>query len=88
MNRSIFCIPVVLASFFINIANGQDLLAGYEQLFTTPKQYTVYKANGPIKIDGKLKEASWDNADWSDDFIDIESDRKPRPPLKTRFKML
>jgi hypothetical protein len=88
LNRSIFCIPVVLACFFTNIVNAQDLFAGYEHLFTTPRQYTVYKANGPIKIDGKLKEADWNKADWSDDFVDIEGTKKPMPPLKTRFKLL
>jgi hypothetical protein len=40
----------------------------------------------PLTIDGKLDEAAWRAASWSDPFIDIEGDR--RPPLSTRVKML
>jgi len=39
-------------------------------------------------IDGMAKERSWQNAPWSSYFTDIEGDRKPGPPLATRFKML
>ncbi|WP_133643908.1 carbohydrate-binding family 9-like protein [Zeaxanthinibacter enoshimensis] len=52
----------------------------------SPRSYTAYKSLSEIKIDGRADEASWDNAPWSDDFIDIEG--KKIPSYRTRVKML
>ena len=35
-----------------------------------------------------LTRAFWDRACWSEDFVDIEGDLKPRPAKRTRVKML
>jgi len=67
---------------------GQSPFKGYEPLFTTPLYYNISKVNGAIKTDGVLSEASWNAAKWSEDFVDIEGDKKPAPTFKTRFKML
>jgi Carbohydrate family 9 binding domain-like len=56
--------------------------------YIPPKGYVCYRASGPIKIDGKLDDPAWQSAPWTDAFVDIEGDRKPRPPLRTRVKML
>jgi hypothetical protein len=53
-----------------------------------PKQYVCYKTDSPLKIDGKAKEAAWQHAEWTDDFIDIEGDAKPKPRFRTRTKMV
>jgi len=45
-------------------------------------------ASAPIRVDGRLDEAAWRDAPWTDDFVDIEGDAKPRPALRTRAKML
>ncbi len=42
----------------------------------------------PLKIDGKLDDAAWKAAKWTDEFVDIEGDKKPKPRLATRAKML
>ena len=39
-----------------------------------PKGYVCYRARTPIRIDGKPDEAAWDDAPWTDDFVDIEDD--------------
>ena len=52
-----------------------------------PKSYVAYRAEG-LKIDGKLNEEAWEAAAWTDDFVDIEGDAKPRPQYQTRVKML
>jgi len=52
----------------------------------TPKTYVAYKVNEAITIDGISDESSWDRAEWSDDFIDIEGDKKPT--YNTQVKML
>ncbi|WP_406698167.1 carbohydrate-binding family 9-like protein [Singulisphaera sp. Ch08] len=53
-----------------------------------PKGYVCMRARAPIVIDGKLDDSAWAEAPWTDDFQDIEGDRKPRPRFRTRAKML
>jgi Carbohydrate family 9 binding domain-like len=53
-----------------------------------PKSYVCYRAIEEINIDGKIDDESWQNAFWTDYFVDIEGDLKPLPTWKTRVKML
>ncbi len=54
----------------------------------TPRGYACGRAGGAITIDGKLDEPAWAAAPWSDDFVDIEGDIRPKPRFRTRMKML
>lgn len=54
----------------------------------TPRGYVCYRAPSAITIDGKPDDAAWAAAPWSEAFIDIEGDAKPRPRFRTRMKML
>lgn len=70
-------------------ANGEppkpeDMLAP----FPHPKGYVCYRAPSAVEIDGDLKDAAWEAAPWSDAFVDIEGDKKPKPRFRTRVKML
>jgi eukaryotic-like serine/threonine-protein kinase len=56
--------------------------------YVPPKGYVAYRAAEPIKVDGKLDNAAWQAAPWSDDFVDIEGDYRIKPRHKTRMKML
>jgi hypothetical protein len=60
--------------------NGQE--------YVPPRSYVCYRAAKPPRIDGKLDDAAWRAAPWTDYFVDIEGDKKPRPRFKTRVKML
>lgn len=53
-----------------------------------PKQYVCYRSAGTLVIDGKLNEASWEQAPWTDEFMDIEGAHMPKPRFATRAKML
>lgn len=53
-----------------------------------PKGYVCHRANPPIRMDGRLDDPAWSGAAWTDDFVDIEGDIKPRPRFRTRVKML
>ena len=53
-----------------------------------PKHYICYRSNIPLTIDGKLDEPVWQKAEWTDAFVDIEGDLKPKPQYRTRAKML
>ncbi len=54
----------------------------------SPSHYVCYRVDQPLKIDGVLDEAVWQQATWTDDFVDIEGHLKPLPRLRTRVKML
>ena len=70
------------------LSRAQSPFKGYENLFTTPKGYTVNYINEPIAINGDINKAVWQKAKWTNDFVDIEGDLKPNPLLKTKVKML
>jgi len=53
-----------------------------------PNSYTIYKTTSQLTIDGKSEESIWDKAEWTDSFIDIQGDIKPKPYYNTRIKML
>jgi Carbohydrate family 9 binding domain-like len=57
-------------------------------VWSDPLGYVCYRAGQPIKIDGKLDDPAWAAAPWSEAFVDIEGDAKPKPRWKTRMKML
>jgi len=53
-----------------------------------PFEYVCRRAAGPIRVDGRLDEASWQAADWVEVFGDIEGRTKPKPRFRTRAQML
>ena len=53
-----------------------------------PLGYVCSRAPTPLVIDGRLSEPAWRDAPWTAAFVDIEGDRKPRPALLTRARML
>ena len=53
-----------------------------------PPEYVATRTGTAIKIDGALDDASWQDAAWTEDFIDIEGTHKPVPPLRTRAKIV
>ncbi len=54
----------------------------------TPRGYVCGRTTEALKIDGRLDEAVWQSAKWTEEFSDIEGDKKPKPRLATRAKML
>jgi hypothetical protein len=53
-----------------------------------PKSYTCRRVRQPITVDGRLTDAEWSHAPWTDDFVDIEGSVRPEPRFRTRAKML
>jgi hypothetical protein len=80
MNKAANCLPSILV---IVSLSGLNVFA--QQL---PKSYDCHSTKKPLTIDGKLDESAWKKAKWSDDFVDIEGDDKPKPRFRTRMKML
>lgn len=53
-----------------------------------PREYLCRRAAAPPVIDGRLDEASWAQAPWSEPFVDIEGSARPSPRFATRFRAL
>jgi hypothetical protein len=53
-----------------------------------PKHYVCHRAVHAVVVDGKLDEPAWRYAPWTDFFVDIEGEARPKPRLATRAKML
>jgi len=87
--QKVFYLLITLLLTFLIISPGsaQPKFTGKADLLSTPKKYTVFFNAESPKIDGKLDDVAWRNVEWTDNFQDIEADRKPRPIWNTRAKM-
>jgi hypothetical protein len=52
-----------------------------------PPGYVCHHRDGPITIDGALDDPGWREVRWTDEFVDIEGDIRPRPRFRTRARM-
>jgi hypothetical protein len=84
-SKSLLIIGVLLLPCCLK---AQSAFKGLENLFTTPLNYTINYTNTPPVIDGNINDSAWANAKWTDQFQDIEGDKKPSPQYHTRVKML
>ncbi len=53
-----------------------------------PEQYVCYRTVQELVIDGRLDEVSWQKAEWTKPFTDIEGSLKPKPRFETRARLL
>lgn len=53
-----------------------------------PRKYTCKRTAQPPTIDGRLADAGWQSAPWTEEFIDIEGDSNPKPLYRTRAKLI
>jgi hypothetical protein len=56
--------------------------------FIQPKIYSCLYSSIPPLLNGKLEGEGWEKAPWTEDFVDIEGDKRPNPRFRTRVKML
>lgn len=53
-----------------------------------PSTFVAYRAPTSLHVDGRLDEGAWQQAPWTDPFVDSRGRDRPAPPLQTRAKML
>ena len=51
------------------------------------RRYTCKRTDKKPIIDGRLNDPCWEKASWSELFVDIEGEGKPKPLYDTRMKM-
>jgi len=86
IHRKTFVITFLL--FLTFCAKAQSPFKGLENLFTTPRNYIIHYTKTPPVIDGDINDSTWNQAIWTDQFQDIEGDKKPYPTFRTQVKML
>jgi hypothetical protein len=59
-----------------------------EPAFPHPRGYVCYRTKSRLSLNGKLDDPAWKAVPWTETFIDIEGDNKPKPRFLTRAKML
>ncbi len=74
---------------WLPVAGGAQVKWDPDYLMTIqPERYTALRAGGRLTIDGALDEPSWQQAPWTQAFVDIEGEVRPLPRFSTRAKML
>ena len=53
-----------------------------------PSVYYCRRATKPFELDGRLDKEFWEDAEFTDAFVDIEGDKREKPRFVTRAKML
>ena len=53
-----------------------------------PPVYTCRRAKKPFELDGNINKPFWEDAPYTDEFLDIEGSHMPLPRFVTRAKML
>ena len=81
---ALFALVAVAAS----PAGGRRQSPDFEALPFAPRQYVCRRTSSRPAIDGRLDDVSWQAAAWTEPFVDIEGDGRPRPRFRTRVKML
>jgi len=54
----------------------------------SPKRYVCRRAAAPVQVDGRIDDAAWTKARWTDWFVDIQGLAMAKPRFRTRAKML
>ena len=88
LNRHLKTFITIFLLFLAFCAKAQSSFNGLKNLFTTPRNYIIHYTKTPPVIDGDISDTTWNQAAWTDQFQDIEGDKKPRPALHTQIKML
>jgi len=84
------CLAMIAAMLAIPMAANKAAIPERAAAGTFPaiRSYGCLRTEKPPAIDGALDDDAWKAAPWSDDFVDIEGESKPRPTHRTRMKML
>ena len=88
MRNKIMMTPICILLLAPGMAQNSGAAEPAGRRFVPPKHYLCYHTKTPLKIDGKIDEKAWGDAPWTDRFVDIEGDLKPKPRFETRVKML
>ncbi|MEQ1829866.1 MAG: transglutaminase domain-containing protein, partial [Pirellula sp.] len=85
---ALLILTFLLLSSIVESLRADDMGDWEHMKSIRPRGYVCGQVITPPKLDGKLDEAAWQTAPWTEDFVDIEGDKKPNPRQRTRVKMV
>lgn len=85
-NYFILSIFILAALFSCDNKSTEDIQIDVSTRIVNPNHYIVSKTSETIHIDGKADESSWESAQFTKSFIDIEGVKIPK--YNTKVKML
>ncbi len=88
MNKFLGHWPLLLSTFFILLIQFNTLAQTPKYSPETRRAYMAFRCQEKPVIDGKLDEDAWQNAKWSESFVDIQGGTFPKPEFDTRMKMM
>ena len=94
MNRALLAATLAALALMLPMAaspnpqSASNASLDFEALPFAPARYVALRIAGPLSMDGRLDEASWRNAPWTEPFVDIEGRNRPAPRYETRARML
>lgn len=94
MNLRIVLLTAFTAGILLSCNNQQEtkkmkpLKDDLQALMQEPKSYVCYRSGNFASTDGMPDDQTWNKAEWTDLFVDIEGDSMPAPAQNTRVKML
>ena len=86
MKRALLVLCVLVPAAAAALAGSRPVEARAD--VPRPRGYVAVRASAPLNIDGRLDDAAWTKAPWTELFVDIEGDAKPKPTLNTRARLL
>ncbi len=86
--KKLYVLAALLCGSFALPSQAQGLFEKHQRTLTLPGGYVCYRTAESIKIDGKLKENSWNLAQPTASFVDISGEGFAKPIYDTRAKML
>jgi hypothetical protein len=86
--KNIMLISLLLVASILPAAEAWVDYFPIPQSEFNPRRYICYQTDKPLIIDGKIEEEIWQQAEWTNSFIDIEGEHKPAPFHDTKVKML
>lgn len=79
---------VVLVLLYTQLVSSAEPLMEWSKLKPqSPRGYQCRRTDTPVRVDGRLDEAAWRQAAWTEDFVDIQGASLPKPKQRTRAKM-
>ena len=85
--KKFYLLAALLCGSF-SLIHAQGLYEKHQRTLTLPEGYVCYRASEALKIDGKLKENSWNLAQPTASFVDISGEGFAKPIYDTRAKMV
>ena len=77
------CFALLLAG----CAAGPEVVVADDPPGQLPRLYRAPFLETSVSIDGEILASEWARAPWSEEFVDIEGDSRPKPNHRTRMKM-